>query len=156
MHSRGHDKTKKQKKARACQPSSGGSLAGGLKQTGKATLQRTQFELPPILVVFVVVSGLCPSMEFPVDRKRFCSGWVPEGSLAGIFWVGFGVWAAPGGFQTVQKCRGASSPTFYLRFPAAGPPPTTGFRSVWAFFFDDPGYQGESFTCHRLKGVCRP
>ena len=46
--------------------------------------------------------------------------------------------------------------TFYRRFPAAGPPPTTGFRSVWAFFFDDPGYQGESFTCHRLKGVWRP
>ncbi len=47
----------------------------------------------------------------------FLVGWVPEGSLAGICWVHFEVWLAPGAREGLHKFGGASHPTFLKAFP---------------------------------------
>ncbi len=38
--------------------------------------------------------------------------------------------------------------SFFFLLPAAGPPPTTDFRSVWAGLFDHPGSEENLSMCH--------
>jgi hypothetical protein len=48
----------------------------------------------------------------------------------------------------INECFSETGLTFYRRFTAAWPPPTTDFRWVWAVLFDDPGSEDCYVICH--------
>ncbi len=66
--------------------------------------------------------------------------WVPEGSLAGFVGSVFGVWAAPAGFKTIQKCGGLRPPHFWMviKPPGAAQAPNTDPKNAGQTAFRYP------------------
>jgi hypothetical protein len=83
-----------------------------------------------VVVLLLTETSLCFSAVFGGCARR--SSIVPDTGYLKAVWPEFcgsvfGVWAAPGGFKTIQKCRGFRPPHFWmvLKPPGAAQTPKT-------------------------------